>query len=56
MKKELRALLNRAPGYKIIVKPFQPQQTWAPMTGYCTKDDDDKYAFHCYNAYNSFSS
>lgn len=30
--------VNRALGYKITVKPFQPQQTWTATIGYCTKD------------------
>ena len=38
MRRIMRKLVCREPGYKLCVKPFSEQQKWAAMIGYCTKD------------------
>jgi len=33
-----KLFVNNARGYKIVLKPFAPEQTWLAMIGYITKD------------------
>lgn len=43
--KMIKALIKPLSGYKVLLKPFAPQQTFSAMIGYITKDQGSHFLF-----------